>query len=142
MKFEDRYFAEFNFSKGQIKKNFDNALKDLDIAKKDKILEVKFNYAYTALIKASVTLLSFYGVRVRSVPGHHIKMIEKTAQILGDDSISIIGNLMRSKRNLDLYAGGVEATEKECREYIKFVDKVLEKVKGVAQKKNLQRRLI
>lgn len=131
MKFEDQYFVKFHFTKDQIKKNFNNALKDLNIAKKDKILEVKFNYAYTSLIKAGLTLLSFYGVKVRSMPGHHAKIIEKMSEILRDDAISDIGNLMRSKRNLDLYAGGIEVTEKECREYIKFLDKVLEKVKDI-----------
>ncbi len=60
MKFEDKYFIKFTFTKDQIKKNLKNALKDLNIAKKDKILEVKFNYAYTALIKAGITLLSYY----------------------------------------------------------------------------------
>lgn len=43
MKFEDTYFEKFRFTASQIKRNFDNALKDLNIAKKDKILEVKFN---------------------------------------------------------------------------------------------------
>jgi len=129
MKFEDQYFIKFNFTKEQIKKNYNNALKDLNIAKRDTILEVKFNYAYTSLIKAGLTLLSSYGVKTRSVPGHHIKIIEKLTEILKDDSISDIGNLMRSKRNLDLYAGGIEVTEKECREYIRFVNKVLKDVK-------------
>ena len=130
MKFEDQYFVKFHFTKDQIKKNFKNALKDLTIAKKVKILEVKFNYAYTSLIKAGLTLLSLYGVKTRSVPGHHVKIIEKLAEILKDDSISDIGNLMRSKRNLDLYSGGIEVTEKECKEYIEFVGKVLEKVRS------------
>jgi uncharacterized protein (UPF0332 family) len=131
MKFEDQYFTKFNFTKEQTTKNFNNALKDLKIAKKDKILEVKFNYAYTALIKAGLALLSFYGVKTRSVPGHHVKIIEKMAEILKDDSISAIGNLMRSKRNLDLYAGGIEITEKECKEYIEFVDNVFKDIKYV-----------
>jgi hypothetical protein len=36
---------------------------------------------------------------------------------------------MRSKRNLDFYAGGIEVTEKECKEYINFVEEVLAKLK-------------
>ena len=131
MKFEDKYFTKFEFTRGQIKKNLKNALKDLNIAKKDKILEVEFNYAYTALIKAGITLLSYYQVRIKSVPGHHIKIIEKIAQILKDDVIGDIGNVMRSKRNLDLYAGGIEVTKKECREYIKFVEDILVRVEKV-----------
>lgn len=101
MRFEDKYFIRFRFSKAQIKKNLNNTLKDLDIAKKVKILDVKFNYAYTALIKSGITLLSYYQWKVKSAPGHHIKIIEKLAQILKADDIENIGNLMRSKRNLD-----------------------------------------
>jgi len=129
MKFEDRYFRKFEFTKEQIKKNLNNAVKDLTIAKKVKILEVKFIYAYTSLIKAGLTLLSYYQMKVKSMPGHHIKIIEKLAQILKDNDIEDIGNIMRSKRNLDFYAGGIEVTEKECREYINFVEEVLTKVK-------------
>ena len=49
MDFEDAFFVRFTFTKSQIKKNLDNALKDFDIAKRDSILDVKFNYVYTAL---------------------------------------------------------------------------------------------
>ena len=125
MEFEDSFFARFTFTKSQIKKNLDNALKDFDIARRDSILEVKFNYVYTALIKAGIALLSFYQVKIRSVPGHHVKIIEKIAEILNDDTIEDVGNVMRSKRNMDFYRGGIEITEKECTEYIQFVDGVL-----------------
>lgn len=134
MEFEDAYFVKFKFTKNQIEKNLNNALKDLDIAKKDKILEVKFNYTYTALIKAGPTLLNFYHVKIKSVLGHHIKIIEKMAEILKDNAISDIGNIMHSKRNLDFYNGGIEVTEKECSEYIKFVEKILIKVKDILMK--------
>ena len=33
-----------------------------------------------------------------------------------------------TERNLDLYAGGIEVTEKECRECVKFVDSVLARI--------------
>ena len=127
--FDDKYFIRFNFSKEQIKKNLDNALKDLRIAKDDKILEVRFNYAYTAIIKSGIALLSFYGKKAKSVPGHHVKMIEKISEILSDVSINDIANIMRSKRNLDFYAGGIVVTEKECAEYLKFADAILNKIK-------------
>jgi histidyl-tRNA synthetase len=129
MKFDNRYFIKFTFTPDQIKKNLKNAIKDLNIAKKVNILEVKFNYAYTALIKAGITLLSCYQVKVKSVRGHHVKIIEKLAQILKDENIESLGNSMRSKRNLDFYAGGIEVTEKECREYVDFVEEVLAKLK-------------
>ncbi|MBL7157064.1 MAG: hypothetical protein ISS92_02750 [Candidatus Omnitrophica bacterium] len=128
MKFDDRYFKRFDFSKEQIEKNLQNAFKDFDIAVKDNILEVKFNYAYTSLIKAGITLLSFYKLKIKSVPGHHIKIIDKMSDILKNDTINEIGNAMRSKRNLDFYSGGIEVTEKECHEYIAFVKKALKDI--------------
>ena len=128
IKFENKYFLKFPFTNELIEKNIKNALKDLNIAKKVNISEVKFNYSYSALIKAGIALLSYYQVKIKSVPGHHIKIIEKTAQILNDKEIEDIGNSMRSKRNLDFYAGGIEVTEKECREFISFVEKILSKI--------------
>lgn len=130
MKFDDMYFKQFDFTKGQISKNLQNAFKDLDIAERDDIAEVKFNYAYTALIKAGIALISFYKRKIKSVPGHHIKIIEKTAEILKNESINDIGNVMRSKRNLDFYSGGIEVTEKECHEYIGFVKGILKGIQG------------
>jgi len=131
MKFDDRYFNKFKFTEEQINKNLKNALKDLNIAKKDKILEVKFSYVYSALIKGGLALLSFYQVKIKSIPGHYFKTIEKIAQILKDDSIMTMGNIMRSKRNLDFYAGGVEVTKKECDDFIEFTEKVLAKIKNI-----------
>ena len=66
MKFDNRYFNKFKFTEEQINKNFKNALKDINIAKKDKILEVKFSYVYSALIKGGLALLSFYQVKIKS----------------------------------------------------------------------------
>jgi len=131
MKFEDKYFNCFKFEREQISKNFQNASRDFDIAVKDEILDVKFNYTYSALIKAGIALLSFKNIKVKSVPGHHSKIIEQISRILKDNSIMTIGNLMRSKRNLDFYAGGVEVTEKECKEFMEFTGKVLSKIEKI-----------
>ena len=131
MKFEDKYFNCFKFEREQISKNFQNASRDFDIAVKDEILDVKFNYTYSALIKAGIALLSFKNIKVKSVPGHHSKIIEQISRILKDNSIMTMGNLMRSKRNLDFYAGGVEVTEKECKEFMEFTGKVLSKIEKI-----------
>lgn len=128
--FDSRYFTKFEFTKEQVEKNFVNASKDLNIAKVDKILEVKFNYTYNAFIKAGIALLSFYKIKVRSTPGHHIKLIEKITEILKDDEIEEIGNIIRQKRNLDFYGGGIEVTKKECKEYLSFVEKIFKKIKS------------
>ncbi|HEB32656.1 MAG TPA: hypothetical protein ENI15_17570 [Spirochaetes bacterium] len=133
MRFDDKYFAKFKFTKEPVDKNLMNALRDLDIAKKDEILDVKFNYTYTALLKAGITILSFYGRKVKSAPGHHIKIIAQLSDLLADEGIDVLGNLMRSKRNSDLYDGGMEVTSKECSEYTEFVEDVLSKVKNLIE---------
>lgn len=131
LKFDDTYFAPFTFTPEQIARNLANAEHDLSIAKQDTIREVKFSYAYTALIKAIIALLSAYHKKVKSIPGYHVKLLDKTAEILKDDTIAVLGNSMRSKRNTDLYSGGIEVTEKEVIEYLDFVEKVIDKIKKV-----------
>jgi hypothetical protein len=139
MEFEDRFFIRFNFSRGQIEKNLANATRDLEIAKKTDILVVKFNYTYSALIKGGIALLSHSQFKVKSIPGHQMKIIENMARILKDDSIESMGNMMRQKRNLDFYAGGIEVTEKECKEYLDVVSEVLKRIKNRILPRTLRR---
>ncbi len=128
-RFDDKYFKKFKFTPEQVVRNLENAFKDLKIAKEVKILEVRFNYTYMSLIKAGIALLSYYQTKVKSLPGHHIKIIEQMGRLLRDDSIVDAGNMMRSKRNMDLYEGGTEVTAKECSEYLTFTERVLKRVK-------------
>jgi len=104
--FEAGFFQKHNFTKDQIGQLFLNAIRDLDIACKDAIPEVKFTYSYNAFIKIGIYLIAKVGnVRVKSALGHHIKIIEKMAEILKDEEVAVIGNAMRTKRNLDFWAG-------------------------------------
>ncbi|HBA59662.1 MAG TPA: hypothetical protein DCZ92_02335 [Elusimicrobia bacterium] len=127
----DKFLTEFSFTPAQVRKNLQNALRDLAIAEKDEILDVKFAYAYTALLKAGIALLSSRNKKVRSVPGHHVKIIEYLAGALQDTAIEDLGNAMRQKRNIDLYAGGTDITAKECAEYLEFVVSVVGKVHSI-----------
>jgi len=133
MGIDGKYFTRFDFTNEQVMRNLLNAQRDLSIARRDRIPEVKFNYAYSALLKAGMALLSHHRLKVKSVPGHHVKIIEYLAGKLGDESIAEIGNVMRNKRNLDLYAGGTDVTGKECAEYFALVEKVVSKVKGIIE---------
>ena len=132
MKFDQEYFRKFNFKPDDIKRYLRSALHDLEIAEKDPFFELKFTYSYQALIKTGITLLAKAGkVKVRSVPGHHVKILEKMAEILGDEDIRTIGNAMRMKRNTDLYGGGELMGEKEAKDYLRFVRKIIEEAKRV-----------
>lgn len=129
-RFDPKYFAKFKFTNEQISRYLDNALRDMKIAKEDSHSEVKFNYAYNALIKGGIALLAAEGsVKVRSVSGHHVKIIEKTAEVLCDESIMTVANAMRMKRNEDFYGGGIYISEKESGEYLEFVEGVIKKIK-------------
>jgi len=128
---EGKYFIRFSFSRTQIEQNLASAFRDLGIAKKTDILDVRFNYAYTAMIKGGIALLSHRQLKVKSIPGHQAKIIENLARTLNDDTVETLGNLMRQKRNLDFYSGGVEVTEKECDEYIDFAESILKRVQDL-----------
>jgi len=129
-KFEKEFFRKVPFTADEIKQYLQSALKDLDIAQKDKFTEVRFSYAYQALIKAGIALLAKKGgVKVKSVPGHHIKILNKLSTLLEDDDIFTYGNAIRMKRNQDLYSGGEYISKKEADECLEFVESVLKRVK-------------
>ena len=132
MKIDGRYFARCEFDHEQVRRNIENADRDLAIAKKIDILEVKFDYAYSAFLKAGIALLSHQGIRAKSVPGHQVHIIRQTGLLLKDRAIEEMGNLMRNKRNLDLYGGGIEVTEMECAEFVRFAARVIDQVKKIS----------
>jgi len=128
--FEDAFFQKFKFTAMQIDRYLDSAIRDLSIAREDKFTEVKFTYCYQALIKIGIAVLAKKGgVKVRSVPGHHIKILNKLSEIIKDPDIFTMGNAMRMKRNKDLYDASATITKKEADDHIVFVDHVLQKAK-------------
>ena len=56
--FEAEFFRKQDFTKEQVGQLFLNAKRDLDIARKDSIPEVKFTYSYNAFIKAGISLIA------------------------------------------------------------------------------------
>jgi|GEM_PF-215106 hypothetical protein len=133
MRYEEKYFVRHAFTAEQIMRFLETARKDLTIATRISIPEVRFSYSYSALIKGGIALLSSRGLKVKSATGHHAKVIEKTAQLLKDNSILDTGNVMRTRRNLDLSGGGAEITEKETAEYLDFVRALLGQIESVME---------
>jgi len=127
--FEPEYFKKVKFSDTQVQSFLKNAFRDLGIAAKDAFPEVRFMFAYQALVKAGIAYLAMSGVKVRAVPGHHLKTLGKLGELLKDPDVSALGNAMRMKRNEDLYGDGGFISEKEADEYLEFVRSVLEKIK-------------
>ena len=132
--FEREFFKEFNFTDEEIKRFLESAFRDLEIARKDKFSEVRFYYSFQAVIKAGISLLGKVGkVKVRSMPGHHAMILKKMSEILHAPDILVIGNAMRTRRNNDLYSGGVAVSEKEANDYLKFAENTIQKVAKIIQ---------
>jgi histidyl-tRNA synthetase len=122
--FESNYFQKLKFEGSQVKRFFIAARKDLKIASESNQPEVIFKFSYDALIKLGITLIALKGYRVRSIVGHHVKMIEKVSQILKNKNIAVYSNQMRKIRNLDFYDGGFLITEKQAKDFLRFVENV------------------
>jgi hypothetical protein len=123
--FETKYFQKKKFTERAIARYFNNALKDLQIAGESKYPEVIFKFSYDSLIKGGITLIAFYGYKVKSRQGHHIKVLEKLSQILANEKIEIVGDRIRKKRNLDLYEGGIIISKNEAKVYLNFTKDVI-----------------
>ncbi|MFA4818688.1 MAG: hypothetical protein WC621_02505 [Patescibacteria group bacterium] len=123
IRFEDSYFVKFSFTAKQLTDYLASAQKDLSIAHGSQVPEVVFQFSYNALIKLGIVLVAKQGYKVHGKTGHHAKIIEKLAELLGDEEVGAVGNLMRKTRNIELYSGGSVITEKQAREYLEFCSK-------------------
>jgi len=90
--FEENYFQKLSFTHQQLKQYFQIAVDDLAIANNHKEVAVIFRFSYDAFIKLGIALIGKRGFKVRSVVGHHVKIIEKLSQLLGNKDIEVYGN--------------------------------------------------
>lgn len=120
-------FEKFNFSKKQIARYYQAAVKDFKIADNAKVPEVIFRFCYDCLLKLAIAVCAAKGLKVKSRAGHHVELINKLSTYFTDPEIEILANEMRSKRNWDLYGGGVLITEKEAKSYLDWVRKIIKK---------------
>lgn len=125
--FETKYFQRLIPKEKQIEQFLQSALHDLKIAEESDIPDVIFKFSYDALIKLGITLIAKKGYKIRSIIGHHVKILEKLSQLLKDEDILVLGNKMRQERNFNLYDGKFFVGEKDSREYLDFVKNVFRK---------------
>lgn len=123
---DSQFFQKFNFSKEQVRKYLQAAEKDWKIARDSDVSDVVFKFSYDAILKLAIYVAACSGLRVRSVAGHHIKLLEKLSEVIQDEEAFYITNEMRQKRNIDLYQGGALITDKDAESYLSFVDSVFE----------------
>ena len=131
-------FEKFRFSRKQIEKYHHSAIRDLKIASGADVSEVRFRFCYDALLKLAMAVCAENGLRVKSRRGHHIELIKKLAFFLKDPEIEILADEMRSKRNWDLYGGGIIISQKETKEYLDWTKKVFLKAEAAVRQKQIR----
>ncbi len=134
---QQKKYQDHPIDPAQIKRQLAGALKRLKAAEAvvDDDEEAAYELAYEAMLKASIALMYNHGKRARSIPGHHIAIIEMAAGILGPDlkDQMVVFDEMRRNRNNFLYDADGFVNDCEVREAIeiakKYVQRVSEKLK-------------
>ena len=80
-----QFFQKFIFSKEQVRKYLQAAEKDWKIARSSDVADVVFKFSYDAILKLAVYVTACSSLRVRSVAGHHIKLLEKLSEVIQDE---------------------------------------------------------
>lgn len=113
-------FEKFLFSFKQIENYYLGVIRDFNMLRKEKYEpEIIFYFSYNIVIKIAIAVCAKKSLRIKSKTGHHITLISKLAEILGDEEILAMAGKMRIKRNKDLYSGGLAISKKEAGFYLK-----------------------
>ena len=130
----------------QIAKFIAGARKKLESARKTLIIDEEASYqlAYEAMLKASLGFMLSFGVRPRSLPGHHVTIIEFAETHLAKESKHLISifDRMRRKRNQAIYEVGGFISTTEARQALMSAGLYLETISEAIQKKNPQIKLL
>lgn len=97
-RFDTNFFQKQSFNQKSIDRYLRLIADDIRIASQSDEPRVIFEFSYAALVKVGICLIAFYGQRIKSREGHHIKIIEVIAMALGNPEIELLGNKMRQKK--------------------------------------------
>jgi uncharacterized protein (UPF0332 family) len=129
----------------QISRFLSGAEKKLASAKKILALdeEAAYQLAYEAMLKGSLGFMLSFGVRPRSLPGHHITIIEFAEEHLGKEfkSLTSMFNRMRRKRHETIYAVSGFISRQDAEHALETAGKYLAAIRETIQKNNPQKKL-
>lgn len=130
----------------QIMRFLDGAEKKLAAAKKTLSIDEEASYqlAYEAMLKGSLGFMLSFGVRPRSLPGHHVTIIEFAEKHLGKEFKGLISmfNRMRRKRHESIYDVTGLISRHEAEQALKTAKTYLRIIRRKIEKKNPQKRLM
>jgi len=118
------FFSKQAFAAEELKKLRASVARSLGISARSREPEVKFHFAYMALIKIGIYLVARRGYRVKSRPGHHQAIIGALAGLLKNDDVALMGDKMRRSRNMDFYGADGMITETEAAKCFEFVEAI------------------
>ncbi len=130
----------------QISRFLSGAMKRLTAARKTLAIDEEASYqlAYEAMLKASLGFMLSFGVRPRSLPGHHVTMIAFADKHLGKEFKSLIAmfDRMRRKRNQAIYDVTGFISKQEALQALETAETYLAIVHDKIQRKNPQATLL
>ncbi len=130
----------------QIIKFLAGAEKKLGAARKILALdeEAAYQLAYEAMLKGSLGYMLSFGVRPRSLPGHHVTIIEFAEEHLGKEFKGLMAmfNRMRRKRHDTIYAVNAFISKNEAEQALETAAKYLAIIRAEIEKKNPQKGLL
>ncbi|MCI0622779.1 MAG: HEPN domain-containing protein [Acidobacteria bacterium] len=106
--------------------------------------EAAYQLAYEAMLKGSLGFMLSHGVRPRSLPGHHVTIIEFAEKHLGTEFKDLISmfNRMRRKRHDTIYQVSAFISQKEAEDALATAGKYLAAIRHAMQQRNPQMKLI
>ncbi|OGZ60839.1 MAG: hypothetical protein A2919_02190 [Candidatus Spechtbacteria bacterium RIFCSPLOWO2_01_FULL_43_12] len=131
-------FKKQKFSPQEIENFFKSAKEDFSIAGKNKEPKVIFEFSYDTLIKCALAVCAANGLRITAKTGHHIELIRKLSEFLNNKDVNAIGNEMRMKRNQNLYDAIFMVSEKETKDYLKWIEQILGQVEDYISEAGLR----
>jgi len=105
--------------------------------------ETAYQLAYEAMLKASLGLMLSFGVRPRSLPGHHVTIIQFAGEKLGQEFRGLIAlfNRMRRKRHEAIYDVTGLISRREAEQALQTAESYIAAIKHEVQSRNPQARL-
>ena len=129
MKFDKEFFIKQDFLPELIEAAFRNARQDWERVQAMDDPAIICRIDYDCIIKFGVAALCKEGYRVRSVPGHHRIILEAMVDLMELKKEYEYLDRLRKKRNLELYSGGAEFTQKEADTLLALLQEIFHNIR-------------
>jgi uncharacterized protein (UPF0332 family) len=117
------------------------AYKDLSTAKRniDDDEECAYNYAYNAMLRSGMALMSSEGFRPE-IKDKHLTIVKFVSSVLGNEFKALINNydFMRRKRHRFIYEPGIPCSHKEAKDALQTAEQFLDAINKLIKEKNPQ----